>query len=268
MELLTISKDILANLDVGWTFFLLLTRFAAMIIVLPGIGGGQRGVYVRSAAIVVFAFAAITTSPRAAIPASIALLFVQLTSEFLLGFILGVVPLMIVAGIEGGAHLASVTMGLGAGQLFDPVSNANSSAVERILGDLTTFLFLAVGGHYIILEAVSGLGGTIVPGTFAVSENGIALFLDRAGDLFRVAVLVSAPCIVALLLTQFVMGLITKTVPAVNVMIVSFPLTIGIGLALILLSLPEMVTFVTKLLSGLDVSILTIIKDVTVVATP
>ena len=41
--------------------------------------------------------------------------------------------------------------------------------------------------------------------------------------------MLSAPVMVALLLTQFVMGLISQAVPTVNIFIVSFPLTIGIG---------------------------------------
>lgn len=268
MELLDLSKLILSNLDAAWTFFLLFMRFAAMMSILPGIGGGQRGVLVRGAAILVFALCSMPAAPRAALPADSFMMAASLGSEFVLGFILGAIPLLVVSGVEGGAHLASVTMGLGAGQLFDPVSNTNTSALERIMGDMTILIFLALGGHHVIIQAVSGMGGTIVPGSFALSESSVSMFMARAGDLFRVAVLVSAPCVAALLLTQFVMGLVSKTVPAVNVMIVSFPLTIGIGLILTLLSLPEISNFTTKLLSGLDVTVLGILKDAAVIANP
>jgi flagellar biosynthesis protein FliR len=60
------------------------------------------------------------------------------------------------------------------------------------------------------------------------------------------AVMLSAPVIVALLLTQFVMGLISKAVPTVNIFIISFPLTIGIGLLLTIAALPEMMVYMEK----------------------
>ena len=136
------------------------------------------------------------------------------------------------------------------------------------MGDMVILIFLTLGGHHIIIQAVSGMGGTIIPGSFAISESSVTTFMARAGDLFRVAVLVSAPCVAALLLTQFVMGLISKTVPAVNVMIVSFPLTIGIGLALMLLSLPEIAQFTSKLMVGLDGSVLAILRDASAISNP
>jgi flagellar biosynthetic protein FliR len=52
--------------------------------------------------------------------------------------------------------------------------------------------------------------------------------------------LIAAPVIVALLLTNFVMGIISKAIPTVNIFIISFPLTIGVGFAISILAIPEM----------------------------
>ena len=261
MELLEYPQKILSNLNIIWTFLLLIVRYTGLLACLPGIGMGERGLAVRIPAIIVLAFASTGAGQYATFPNDWALMIIAAGSEFLLGFMMGMIPLLVVAGIEGAGHLSSINMGLGAAQLFDPTTNASVSSVERILGDLTVLIFLALGGHHIVIHAVAGLGGTIVPGTFGITENSISLLIDRSADIFRVCVLVAAPCVTALLLTQFVMGLITKAVPTVNVMIVSFPITICIGLAITLLSLPEIFNFAEHEISGIENAVIVVSHD-------
>ena len=55
--------------------------------------------------------------------------------------------------------------------------------------------------------------------------------------------MMAAPAIVALLLTNFVLAIISKAIPTVNLFIISFPLTIAVGLGITTLSLPEVIQF-------------------------
>ena len=80
-----------------------------------------------------------------------------------------------------------------------------------------------------------------------------------SGVLFPMQIAAS-PVIVALLLTNFVMGLITKAVPQVNIFIVSFPLTIGIGLVLSALSLPEIMVLFDREIAGIESTIAVLLE--------
>lgn len=242
--LLQLGPKILNDLPLLWTFLLLATRFAGMMLIMPGVGGGMSGMVVRYPAILVLAFAAMPSSGiSAALPSDWAILLLQVGSEFMLGFALAMIPLMMVSGVQMGGYLSSTSMGLGAGNLMDPTLGMPSTDLARIFGDLSVVIFLLLGGHYMVIHAVSGLSGEIVPGSFVASDLSLDLLLRSGEDIFRIGVMISAPVIVALLLTQFVMGLITRAVPTVNVFVVSFPLTIGIGLILSLLSIPELYRF-------------------------
>jgi flagellar biosynthesis protein FliR len=57
------------------------------------------------------------------------------------------------------------------------------------------------------------------------------------------------------------MGLISRAVPTVNIFIVSFPLTIGIGLILSLIALPEMIVLVTQHFDAVELSIERVLAD-------
>jgi flagellar biosynthetic protein FliR len=57
--------------------------------------------------------------------------------------------------------------------------------------------------------------------------------------MFLIAVKIAAPVMAVLLITQAGLGIIAKFSPQINVLIVSFPLTIVLGLFFTLLSLPS-----------------------------
>jgi flagellar biosynthetic protein FliR len=78
------------------------------------------------------------------------------------------------------------------------------------------------------------------------------ILIARTSDIFRIGALVSAPVVVALLLTQFVMALISKAVPTVNVFIISFPITVGVGLVLTIGLLPELARFMYPDITALE----------------
>lgn len=258
---LDIGNQILANIDQIWTFMLLLFRFMGVFTIAPGIAASRQGMMIRYAGVLSMAYAAFLGSPTAEIPDNIAAMFIPAMSEYALGFVLGLIPLLLVSGVQMAGGLSATTMGLGAAQLVDPNMGVNVSTLGRLFGDLVAILFLLLGGHYVMLYAAAGMGGEIVPGTYFAGEITTDLLMDRSADMFRVGVMISAPVIVALLLTQFVMGLITKAIPQVNIFIVSFPLTIGIGLVLSALSLPEILVFMEREIVGLENSFIVVLQE-------
>jgi flagellar biosynthesis protein FliR len=253
--LLTLPKLFLERMEVGWTFVLLLTRYSSFLTICPGIGMGVSGVVIRLPAIIVFSFTSLMAGQLAPLPDNIALVVGGIVSEMCFGLTLGLIPALIVAGFQTAGQLSSTSMGMGAGQLFDPTFGTSLSELSKLMGDMVILTFLFLNGHHVVLLAVSGLEGEIVPGSFLISEQSIDLLIDRASDIFRVGMLVASPVVVALLLTQFVMGLISKMVPTVNIFIVSFPLTLGIGLILTFLGMPGFVKFAAKEVTGVENSI-------------
>lgn len=241
-----IPFEALNHIDRAWTFFLILTRFASLIMFLPGIGQGPAGLTVRMPAIIVFSIATVINSPVATLPSDMAIMAAQVFSEMILGGLIGLIPLMVVSGAQCAGQIASGSMGLNGAQLFDPTTNVAVPDLARLYGDLTVGIFLVLGGHYAAIQAIAGLGTEIIPGTYLISENGLAVLIDRSAHVFLIGCMLSAPVFVALLMTNFVMGLVSRAVPTVNIFIVSFPLSIGVGLILSMLALPEFMVYLQR----------------------
>jgi flagellar biosynthesis protein FliR len=238
-KLLQLPMYLVTHLDSGWTFLLLLVRFSGLFLFLPGLAVGTHGLEFRIPAIMIISLAVMSSTTPVPIPNDIVLLMTGLLSELILGSAIALIPSLIVAGAQTGGQLASTSMGLGAGQLFDPTTQTQSNQVSRIMGDLIVLSFLFLDGHHIVLYAASGLGDKIIPGTFAISDGTVDLLIKKSGDIFNFAIIVSSPVVVALLLTQLILGLLSKFVQQVNVFIVSFPLTIAVGMILMVMVLPS-----------------------------
>lgn len=261
LQIPDLTNLLLNELDRLWTFMLLAIRFMVLFSILPGLSATPTAKQMRNAGVLTMVLAAMYTSPVATLPENAGMLAAMCFSEALLGMSLAMIPLMIVSGIQMAGGLSATTMGLGAGQLFDPVSGTSVTSLSRLFGDLIILLFLALDGHHLIIYAAGGMGGVITPGTFIVSEPSVSLMVNRFGEIFKLGVMAASPVIVALLLTNFVMGLITKAVPQVNIFIVSFPLTIGIGLILSALSLPELIIYFERQMTDIESSILVLVGD-------
>lgn len=244
---LQFALELANRLDVVWTYLLLMVRFTSLLTILPGIGAGERGLLVRVPAIAVLAAVCLPMQHFTPVPSDWGVMILSVASEVCVGFLLGVVPLLIVAGVQMGAQISSTTMGLGVGNLIDPTLGVTTTDLSRILGDLAVIVFLVVGGHRAIILAASGLNEALPVGQFLITEDVVGAFVDHAARIFRLGLIISAPVMVALLLTNFVMALIARAVPTVNIFIVSFPLTIGIGLILVMLSLRDFVSVMEDL---------------------
>jgi flagellar biosynthetic protein FliR len=228
-----------------------------MILTLPGIGGGMSGMAVRYPLVLVLSVVSLTTHPAATLPADVVAMSGQILSEIVLGGAVSIVPLMIVAGAQTAGQIASGTMGLNGAQLIDPTTNVPISDVSRIYSDLTVVMFLTLGGHYVAIGQLAGLGRVIQPGTFVLGASGVESLVMQSAHIFEIGCMIASPVIVALLLTNFVMALISKAVPTVNLFMLSYPLTIGIGFVLSAMALPEVAWFLRRQI--LDVERLTAI---------
>lgn len=243
------------QLDTAFTFLLLVARFAGMMLFLPGISAGARGLAVRYPVILVLAFASMYSTTIVPLPKNEWLFGGMILSEVIFGSVLGAIPMLIIACAQNAGQMASTSMGLQAAALMDPSLGTQVAEVSRIFGDLCIIAFLYTGGHHVVIYATSGLAGKIVPGTFLLNESVLELLSKRSSEIFLFGILLASPIVVAILLTNIVMGLISKVVPTVNIFIVSYPLTIGIGMILARLMLPEFLKAFEPLLTSIESSV-------------
>ena len=229
------------NLDQGiqidavpfWTWFLLLMRCIGMLEMLPGIGTMQIAGTFRFSLAMGISLCLVFAEPRADLPVNLIEGGLMVSVEFLLGFALGIIPALIISGVGVAGQIVTGAIGLGQANMMDPSLGTSVSVLSRIQTSIATLLFLQIDGHHTVLRAASGLIGNLPIGRFSINYETFGLLAQRFSDSFELAVAVAAPVLVTLLITNFVLGLITRFVPQVNIFIISLPLTIIVGLYIV-----------------------------------
>jgi flagellar biosynthetic protein FliR len=181
--------------------------------------------------------------------------------ELLIGLSLGLVVKFVFSGIQMAGDFTGVQMGFGMVTLIDPGSDVQTTVMGDILILTATVLFLAVDGHHLLLSVLAQSFGEVPVGGPPLMPGSLFSFLMPMGTLmFQLCVKLVAPIILVLFLTQVAMGLVARTVPQVQVMIVAFPLTIGLGLIFMSLSLVLMGPYLQGQFAGFKGPLIQVLK--------
>jgi flagellar biosynthetic protein FliR len=151
-------------------------------------------------------------------------------AEALIGALIALFVRMFFAGIQIAGQMIGFQMGLAIVNVIDPQSGTQSSIIAQFGYLVALLIFLAVDGHHAFMVALARSFEIVPVGGFVLKKIMVGHMLEMSARMFVLAVKISAPAMAALLLTQAAMGVVAKTVPQMNILVVGFPVTIGIGL--------------------------------------
>lgn len=174
-----------------------------------------------------------------------------LFGEVLLGVAIGFVSGLVFTAVQMGGELIGLQMGFGIVNVIDPAANIEISIIGQFKFILALLVFLAVRGHHMIIEALLRSFEQSPPGAAIVSAATGSFIARISGLVFEVGVRVAAPVIVALLVISAATGIISRSVPQVNFLVVGFAFRIGMGLLVLLFGVAFYVGYLESLFQEL-----------------
>lgn len=155
-----------------------------------------------------------------------------------IGLAIGFAVRVVFAAVELAGEVVGFQMGLNFAAFFDPTIGAQSSAVARFFGQMTSLLFLAMNGHLMVLFAIIRSFQS-----FPVDQNFLetlaAMKLHHLGaELFASALWISLPMVGILMFANLALGIVSRVAPQMNIFAVGFPITLVVGLIGIAVTLP------------------------------
>lgn len=127
--------------------------------------------------------------------------------------------------------------GLGFATMVDPVNGISVAAVGQIFLILTNLLFLTLGGHLIVIEIVISSFHLIPLEDMSHNLTLCERLVHMATWMYQVAVLLSLPSVIALLISNISFGLLSRVAPQLNIFSVGFPFNMIFGLLVLWLVL-------------------------------
>ena len=187
--------------------------------------------------------------------------FILVLKEFLVGITLGYVSYLIFSAIYLAGQMIDMQVGFGVVNVIDPLSNIQVPITSTFYFIFSMLIFLLCKGHYILIRALFYSYDFVPLGKAAFGPDLMNNILRIFGDVFIVSFKIGAPILAAILISDMALGIISKTVPQLNVFMVGMPLKILLGLAVIVLTLPMFVSLVENLIKVMDRDMYSILKD-------
>ncbi|MEO8154830.1 MAG: flagellar biosynthetic protein FliR [Rhizobacter sp.] len=220
-----------------WPFIRVLSLFTTAPVL------SQRNVPLRARVglaflITVCAQASLPDMPVVALDSAQAVLVVL--QQVLIGVTLGFAARIVFSAIEFAGELVGLQMGLNYAGFFDPASGSQGTAVGSFFGTTVSWLFIIINGHLLLIMALvqSFHAFPVGPEPFAFLR---ALQPQVWGaEIFKLGLWIALPMITMLLFVNLVLGVISRVSQQMNIFAIGFPITLGVGLLGVLLTLPMM----------------------------
>ncbi len=163
-------------------------------------------------------------------PSSFMEFFLLIISDFFLIFLISLFFRMIISGLQLGGELVGLQMGFGISQTFDPLGGVSMPIISQFLYLMFILLFFTFDIHHYLIYFLVKSFYEIPPGGFLFKKGPFEFILSKSGLLFEIAIKILSPLLVFMLLINIILAIIGRLIPQINVLFVSFPLTLGIGL--------------------------------------
>jgi flagellar biosynthesis protein FliR len=181
-----------------------------------------------------------------------ALLIVLMVKEVIVGLAIGYASVFLFTAVNFAARLVDTEMGFGMVELIDPFSDDMLTGMGQLWIIVFSIFLLLINGHYFFLLAVQK-SFAVIPllGEHFNAGHMASHFVDMVGNVFVLAIKMSAPIYVALIMTEMALGIVARTVPQINIYFVGLPMKIMIGLGAAVIVLPMLTGLFRKMFEGL-----------------
>lgn len=173
-------------------------------------------------------------------------------SELLVGALLAFGLLAMFAAFTFGGRIVDFQIGFGIAGLIDPATRTQAPLIGTILNLIAIMVFYTLDGHHYLLRGLAFSVEKIPPGSW-LGELNIAAVVAHFGAMFSFAIAIVAPVIFSILLLDVGLAVMARTMPQMNVFIVSLPLKIFTGLSVAALSLHTITPLMERIFEAMFV---------------
>ena len=173
------------------------------------------------------------------------MLVYSVISEIMSGVILGFIANMIFDFIRMAGGYMDIQIGLSMMNMLDPSSETTSTPFSNLSYFISMVIFFIVDGHHLLIKCLIQSFKVVNIGQNIVFQDTFSVVLDAFREYFVIGVKIAIPLVLIIIITDLCMALVSRTVPAINVMILGMPVKMVVGLLTFIALLPIMIKIVS-----------------------
>ena len=227
-------------------FVMVLTRISAFFMVLPVFGWKSIPVRIKVAITVLLTvfFSMVIPVPVNAAQVSSVKAILLIANEATYGLALGLIVTFVFAAVKFSGRIIERQMGLAMAQILDPLTGERAQPLGSLLEMIFILLFLSANGHHLFLLIISRSYDSFPAGsmpTVPVLTEGV---ISAGSTMLLHGLKLAAPILAAFLLLMVVLAVLARMVPEMNILFISLPLRVGLGLLMVGIFVPFIGSFV------------------------
>jgi flagellar biosynthetic protein FliR len=221
--------------NLATAFMLTFARVGTMVMLMPGIGEQlitprARLAFALLLSLVLFPLTR-TLLPSGGAPASVIGLLI---GEIAVGLLIGLSVRMVVGALQTAGTIVAQQLGLAFAMSVDPAMGGQQAAIGNFLTLLGITLIFAADLHHLAITAIRDSYAVLPPAGIPATGDAATLAIQAVGKGFALAVQISAPFIAFAILFNLGLGVLSRLMPQLQVFFLAMPLTILIGMLVLL----------------------------------
>ena len=235
-------------------FILVLTRIGAFLALAPVFSWGTIPRRIKVCIMIILSLFFVGAAGPMAFSGTLrgvqaALLIAQ---ELLYGASLGLICWMLFSTVRIAARIAGRQMGMAMANVLDPVTGQNAQPMSVLLEIIFILLFLAANGHHMLLMVIARSYESFPTGTIPNLEDLLKGVILGGSTMLKMALKMAAPILGAFLLMMVVLAVMARIAPESNILFLSLPLRVGLGLLMVTVFLPFIGGIVKQMAQFMD----------------
>ena len=224
-------------------FVLVLSRISGLVVAAPIFG--SRSVPIRIRALMAVAFsvliAPIHFGTEVEHPGNVLNFLILVGQELVVGLTLAVGITILLMGLQVAGTIVSQMSALSLAEVVDPSFDSSISVFSQLFDVIALSVFLIIGGHRHVMSALLDTFSWMPPGSGNFGTGVVQTMTGVLGQSFVLGIRAAAPAVVALLMSILVMGLISRTLPQLNILAIGFSVNTIVLMGTLALSLGSVV---------------------------
>ena len=226
-----------------WPLF----RVAAMVSSAPVFGTRSVPPRVKmlSALAITSVLVPILPVPQVDVFSPLALLIIG--QQILIGLVIGFSVQLVFSAVITGGQIVAMQMGLGFSLMVDPQNGAQTPVLSQFYVVMVMLVFLALNGHLVLVEVLADSFKTMPVSAQGLVASDFMQVVKWSTNIFAGGMAIALPAIASLLVVNVAFGVMTRSAPQLNIFAIGFPITMLLGFALVMVTLPNVAPQSTSL---------------------
>jgi flagellar biosynthesis protein FliR len=170
-------------------------------------------------------------------PSDLPTLTIAIGGEICFGIAMGMMVSLVFIASQWAGEMVGQQLGFNISEVIDPQFGQAGSLVGDLYFYLTMAIFLTIGGHRVLVDAVHQSITAVPPLALWVNADVLATVVDFMLAATTLAVRIAAPVFLTMLLLDVAMGFLSKTMPQFNIMTAGMSVRAMLGMVVLIVGI-------------------------------